>query len=65
MTQIDDALYLIRTGEYGYCIETGEEIGVARLNAVPEAYLTPIELEKHEKLRKLHVDGEYTIPRPR
>lgn len=32
---IEQALSRIRDGEYGYCIECGEPVGVARLNVDP------------------------------
>ena len=37
--KIDKALNRIEEGEYGYCEETGEEIGLARLEARPIATL--------------------------
>lgn len=37
--QIDDALERIEDGTYGYCEETGEEIGIKRLEARPTATL--------------------------
>ena len=37
--KIDKALTRIDDGEYGYCEETGEEIGLARLEARPIATL--------------------------
>ncbi len=37
--KIDQALHRIDEGEYGYCEETGEEIGLARLEARPIATL--------------------------
>jgi DnaK suppressor protein len=37
--KIDQALTRIEEGEYGYCEETGEEIGLARLEARPIATL--------------------------
>ena len=38
--KIDDALEHIRNGTYGYCEETGEEIGLKRLEARPTATLS-------------------------
>ncbi len=43
-------------GTYGYCDETGEEIGVSRLEARPIATLTIEAQEKHERLEKQHRD---------
>ena len=37
--KIDQALHRVDEGEYGYCEETGEEIGLARLEARPIATL--------------------------
>nr|WP_320114719.1 TraR/DksA C4-type zinc finger protein [uncultured Desulfuromonas sp.] len=39
LAQIDAALLRIKEGSYGYCIETGEEIGLRRLLAYPAAFL--------------------------
>ena len=39
INKIDKALLRIEDGEYGYCEETGEEIGLARLEARPIATL--------------------------
>lgn len=39
INKIDKALARIDEGEYGYCAETGEEIGLARLEARPIATL--------------------------
>lgn len=39
INKIDKALNRIEEGEYGYCEETGEEIGLARLEARPIATL--------------------------
>lgn len=43
---LEAALKRIATGEYGYCEESGEEIGVARLLANPVARLT-VEAQEH------------------
>ncbi|MGD9019885.1 MAG: TraR/DksA C4-type zinc finger protein [Desulfuromonadales bacterium] len=40
MQEIDDALKRIKLGTYGFCIETGEEIGIRRLVAMPIAKYT-------------------------
>ncbi len=39
INKIDKALLRIEDGSYGYCDETGEEIGIARLEARPIATL--------------------------
>ena len=52
--KIDSALERILDGSYGYCEETGEEIGLKRLEARPIATLCLEAQERHEKLEKLH-----------
>ncbi len=39
INKIDKAMISLEEGEYGYCEETGEEIGLARLEARPIATL--------------------------
>jgi DnaK suppressor protein len=56
--KIDVALKKIETGEYGYCEETGEEIGLKRLEARPIATLCIEAQERHENYEKQHVDDE-------
>ncbi|OHB31451.1 MAG: hypothetical protein A2X84_11805 [Desulfuromonadaceae bacterium GWC2_58_13] len=38
--QIDEALRRMEDGSYGYCEETGEEIGIRRLQIHPAAHLS-------------------------
>ncbi len=46
-TEVEDALYRIRIGTYGYCEETGDPIGVNRLLALPMArYTTEVQRRK-------------------
>lgn len=47
--KIDAALRRIDDGSYGYCDETGEPIGLARLEARPIATLTIEAQERHER----------------
>jgi len=47
--QIDEALRRIDDGSYGYCEDTGEEIGLARLEARPTASLCLEAQEKRER----------------
>jgi DnaK suppressor protein len=47
--QIDRALEKIADGTYGVCDESGEEIPLARLEAVPYATMTVKAQEKYEK----------------
>jgi DnaK suppressor protein len=49
LRKIDQALQRIADGSFGYCVETGEEIGVARLLARPTASLTVDAQERHER----------------
>ena len=50
--KIDQALNRIDEGEYGYCEETGEEIGLARLEARPIATLCLDAQERWELRQK-------------
>ena len=54
--KINSALRRIDEGEYGYCVETGDPIGVARMIARPTATLSIEAQEAHEKKEKLHKD---------
>lgn len=47
--QIKAALKRIEEGSYGYCLSTGEEIGLKRLLAWPIATLSLEAQEQHEK----------------
>ena len=52
--KIDEALERIRDGSYGYCEETGEEIGIKRLEARPIATLCLEAQEWHEREERMH-----------
>ncbi len=54
--QIDLAIVRIKNGTYGYCEETGDEIGVKRLMARPIARMCLEAQEKHEKFERVHND---------
>ena len=54
--KIDEALQRVNDGEYGYCEETGEEIGIARLKARPNATLSIEAQERHERKEKTQRD---------
>lgn len=54
MSKIDSALNRIEEGEYGYCDETGEPIGIKRLEARPIATLSIEAQERHERFEKSH-----------
>lgn len=56
ISKINEALMRIDDGEYGYCEETGEPIGVARLEARPVATLSLEAQERHERMEKTHRD---------
>lgn len=54
--KIDQALERIEDGSYGYCEETGEEIGIGRLMARPIATLCVEAQERHERMEKTYDD---------
>ncbi|MDR1855364.1 MAG: RNA polymerase-binding protein DksA [Azoarcus sp.] len=54
LKKVDEALARIDTGDYGWCEETGEPIGIARLLARPTATLSLEAQERREKLKKMH-----------
>ncbi len=49
ISKIDSALRRIESGDYGFCEETGEPIGVRRLEARPTATLCLEAQERHER----------------
>tara|TARA_Y100000590_G_scaffold461106_1_gene621929 strand:+ start:436 stop:885 length:450 start_codon:yes stop_codon:yes gene_type:complete len=57
ISKIDQALTRIKDGTYGFCIETGEPIGLKRLMARPVAELCIAAQEKHEKEEKVFADS--------
>ncbi|MCC5793340.1 MAG: RNA polymerase-binding protein DksA [Chromatiales bacterium] len=52
LKKIDAALERIENGSYGYCEETGEEIGLKRLEARPVATLSVEAQERRELAEK-------------
>jgi DnaK suppressor protein len=56
--KIDEALSRIEDGSYGYCIETGEPIGVKRLEARPVATLCLEAQERRERREKQYGDRD-------
>ncbi|MDB5441365.1 MAG: dnaK suppressor protein [Caulobacteraceae bacterium] len=56
ISKIDEALRRIEEGNYGYCEDTGEPIGVARLDARPIATLSLEAQERHERRERVHRD---------
>lgn len=57
--KIDEAIKRIDDKEYGYCEETGEQIGLKRLEARPIATLCLEAQERHENYEKQHLDEDY------
>jgi len=56
--KIDDALKRIDDGSYGYCLETGEEIGIKRLEARPVATLSIEAQERRERRERQYGDRD-------
>jgi DnaK suppressor protein len=50
---IDEALMRLRDGRYGWCEESGEPIGIARLLARPTATLSLAAQERREEQRRI------------
>lgn len=53
LKKVEQALMAIESGEYGYCEETGEPIGIPRLLARPTASLSLEAQERRELRQKL------------
>ncbi len=56
IVKIDEALERIKSGTYGYCEETGDQIGLERLEARPTATLSVEAQARHERMEKTHVE---------
>ncbi|MDE2579235.1 MAG: RNA polymerase-binding protein DksA [Hyphomicrobiales bacterium] len=56
IAKIDAALARIEDGTYGYCEETGEPIGLKRLDARPIATLSIEAQERHERRERIYRD---------
>ena len=56
--KIDEALKRVEEGNYGYCLETGEEIGIKRLEARPVATLTIEAQERRERRERQYGDRD-------
>ncbi|MCI0753293.1 RNA polymerase-binding protein DksA [Teichococcus vastitatis] len=56
ISKIDQALERIDNGTYGYCEESGEPIGLRRLEARPIATLSIEAQERHERMERVHRD---------
>lgn len=57
IAKIDAALGRLDDGTYGYCEETGEPIGLKRLDARPIATLSVEAQERHERRERVYRDG--------
>ena len=56
IAKIGLALLRIESGSYGFCEETGEPIGLKRLEARPIATLSIEAQERHERMEKVYRD---------
>jgi RNA polymerase-binding transcription factor len=56
--KIEEALMRIDDGSYGYCLETGEEIGIKRLEARPVATLCVEAQERRERRERQYGDRD-------
>lgn len=56
ISKIESAIRRIEDKSYGYCEETGEPIGLARLDARPIATLSLEAQERHERRERVHRD---------
>ena len=56
LKKVEKSLRMLEDGSYGYCEETGEPIGLARLLARPTATLSLEAQERRERVQKLYGD---------
>jgi len=56
IAKIDQALSRLENGSYGFCEETGEPIGLRRLEARPIATLSIEAQERHERRERVYRD---------
>ncbi|GBR18672.1 TraR/DksA family transcriptional regulator [Komagataeibacter nataicola NRIC 0616] len=56
ISKINQALLRVEAGTYGFCEETGEPIGLKRLEARPIATLSIEAQERHERMERIHRD---------
>jgi DnaK suppressor protein len=56
ISKIEQALQRVESGSYGYCEDTGEPIGLKRLEARPIATLSIEAQERHERMERVHRD---------
>lgn len=58
ISKIDAAIRRIEDGEYGYCEDTGDEIGLKRLEARPVVTRTTEAQERYERAEKQYSDDD-------
>ena len=56
ISKIEAAIRRIEDGSYGFCEDTGEPIGLARLDARPIATMSLEAQERHERRERVHRD---------
>ncbi|RTK92693.1 MAG: RNA polymerase-binding protein DksA [Rickettsiales bacterium] len=56
--KIENTIARINRGDYGFCEDTGEEIGIRRLEARPVATLCIDAQMRHENYEKNHIDED-------
>lgn len=56
--KIDAAISRIDKGDYGYCEETGDPIGLKRLEARPIATMSVEAQERHERFERSHSEED-------
>jgi DnaK suppressor protein len=54
LKKVEKSVKLIEDGEYGFCEETGEPIGIPRLLARPTATLSLEAQERRERMQKMY-----------
>jgi DnaK suppressor protein len=57
LPKIDEAIKRIEDGSYGYCLNTGEEIGIERLLVRPTALFSAEEKNRQERIEKAYRDS--------
>ena len=57
ITKIDEALERLKSGTYGHCADTGNPIGLARLEARPTASMSIEAQEAHENREQMNQRG--------
>ena len=53
LKKVQQSLAAIESGDYGYCEETGDPIGIKRLDARPIATLSIEAQERHERMERM------------